>query len=69
LTSSVENYAFLTDAATSSRALSRSGKKILHVDKNDYYGGTEAAFSLQEAESWAEQANSRKPSSFIFSFF
>ncbi|KAF2465886.1 rab geranylgeranyl transferase escort protein-like protein [Lindgomyces ingoldianus] len=33
-------------------ALSRSGKKILHIDENGYYGGTEAAFSLQEAEEW-----------------
>ncbi|KAF2083590.1 hypothetical protein K490DRAFT_60336 [Saccharata proteae CBS 121410] len=35
-------------------ALSRSGKKVLHVDKNEYYGGREAAFSLQEAENWAD---------------
>ncbi|KAI9817530.1 MAG: Rab proteins geranylgeranyltransferase component A [Pycnora praestabilis] len=35
-------------------ALSRSGKKVLHVDKNDYYGGSEAAFSLQEAEEWVK---------------
>jgi RAB protein geranylgeranyltransferase component A len=34
------------------RALSRSGKRVLHVDRNGYYGGAEAAFSLQEAESW-----------------
>ncbi|KAL2259140.1 hypothetical protein VTK26DRAFT_7312 [Humicola hyalothermophila] len=33
-------------------ALSRSGKKILHIDPNDFYGGAEAAFSLQDAESW-----------------
>ncbi|KAI4632315.1 uncharacterized protein J4E88_006122 [Alternaria novae-zelandiae] len=36
-------------------ALSRSDKKILHVDENDYYGGAEAAFSLQEAEEWAQR--------------
>ncbi|KAF2434865.1 hypothetical protein EJ08DRAFT_627082 [Tothia fuscella] len=35
-------------------ALSRSEKRILHVDKNDYYGGAEAALSLQEAESWVQ---------------
>ncbi|KFY43685.1 hypothetical protein V494_01843 [Pseudogymnoascus sp. VKM F-4513 (FW-928)] len=35
-------------------ALSRSDKKVLHVDGNNYYGGPEAAFSLQEAETWAE---------------
>lgn len=28
---------------------------MLHIDKNDYYGGPEAAFSLQEAEVWAEK--------------
>ncbi|KAM5439563.1 hypothetical protein MferCBS31731_004318 [Microsporum ferrugineum] len=38
-------------------ALSRSGKKILHIDKNDYYGGSEAAFSLQEAEEWAKKVD------------
>lgn len=25
---------------------------MLHVDKNSYYGGCEAAFSLPEAEEW-----------------
>lgn len=29
---------------------------MLHVDKHDYYGGTEAALSLQEAEAWASTA-------------
>ncbi|KAK1780535.1 GDP dissociation inhibitor [Copromyces sp. CBS 386.78] len=36
-------------------SLSRSGKNILHIDPNDYYGGAEAAFSLQEAESWVDR--------------
>jgi RAB protein geranylgeranyltransferase component A len=36
------------------RALSRSGKKVLHVDKNTYYGGTDAAFSIQEAQEWVD---------------
>ncbi|KAL7621559.1 Rab proteins geranylgeranyltransferase component A [Parahypoxylon ruwenzoriense] len=34
-------------------ALSRSKKRILHLDPNDYYGEHEAAFTLQEADSWA----------------
>ncbi|KAF2722248.1 hypothetical protein K431DRAFT_222609 [Polychaeton citri CBS 116435] len=34
-------------------SLSRSGKKVLHVDQNENYGGNEAALSLQEAEEWA----------------
>ncbi|KAE8415900.1 GDP dissociation inhibitor-domain-containing protein [Aspergillus pseudocaelatus] len=38
-------------------ALSRSGKKVLHVDRNSYYGGSEAAFSLQEAQEWASKVN------------
>jgi Rab proteins geranylgeranyltransferase component A len=37
------------------RALSRSGKKVLHIDKYPYYGSTEAAFSLREAEAWADE--------------
>ncbi|KAF2454581.1 GDP dissociation inhibitor-domain-containing protein [Lineolata rhizophorae] len=41
-------------------ALSRSNKKILHVDRNDFYGGNEAAFSLQEARSWVIE----RPSSY-----
>jgi RAB protein geranylgeranyltransferase component A len=40
--------------------LSRSEKKILHIDENDYYGGAEAAFSLQEAEEWAKRMNDGK---------
>ncbi|KAF2970676.1 hypothetical protein GQX73_g2887 [Xylaria multiplex] len=34
-------------------ALSRSKKRILHLDANDFYGEHEAALSLQEADSWA----------------
>ncbi|KAI1967096.1 hypothetical protein LOZ58_000591 [Ophidiomyces ophidiicola] len=38
-------------------ALSRSGKRVLHTDKNDHYGGPDAALSLQEAEDWAKKVN------------
>ncbi|KAJ4298700.1 Rab proteins geranylgeranyltransferase component A [Collariella sp. IMI 366227] len=38
-------------------ALSRSGKKILHIDPNEYYGGAEAAFTLQDAASWVERVS------------
>ncbi|KAK6433151.1 Rab proteins geranylgeranyltransferase component A [Oleoguttula sp. CCFEE 5521] len=34
-------------------SLSRSGKRVLHIDRNEYYGGDEAALSLSEAEAWA----------------
>ncbi|PQE07218.1 rab s geranylgeranyltransferase component A protein [Rutstroemia sp. NJR-2017a BVV2] len=40
------------------RALSRSDKKILHVDPNEYYGDEEAAFSLQEVETWVKNSRS-----------
>ncbi|CAI4211199.1 unnamed protein product [Parascedosporium putredinis] len=33
-------------------ALSRSDKKILHVDPNEYYGGPDAALTLQEVSRW-----------------
>ncbi|KAL8387387.1 hypothetical protein RB595_009938 [Gaeumannomyces hyphopodioides] len=36
-------------------SLSRSDKKVLHIDPNDFYGGSEAALSLQESEDWAKQ--------------
>ncbi|AEO65293.1 uncharacterized protein THITE_2086774 [Thermothielavioides terrestris NRRL 8126] len=39
-------------------ALSRSGKKILHIDPNEFYGGAEAALSLQEAEQWVGRISS-----------
>lgn len=35
-----------------SRALSRSGKKILHIDPEGYYGGPDAALTLQDADAW-----------------
>ncbi|RDW80121.1 hypothetical protein BP6252_04759 [Coleophoma cylindrospora] len=45
-------------------ALSRTDKKILHVDQNDYYGDAEAAFSLQEVDQWVEKINSATLRSF-----
>ncbi|KAF2689594.1 rab proteins geranylgeranyltransferase component A [Lentithecium fluviatile CBS 122367] len=45
-------------------ALSRSGKRILHIDENHYYGGAEAAFSLQEAEAWVNKVNEGSSSAF-----
>ncbi|KAI0454026.1 GDP dissociation inhibitor-domain-containing protein [Xylaria acuta] len=35
-------------------ALSRSNKRIIHLDANDFYGEHEAALSLQEADAWAQ---------------
>ncbi|KAK0633127.1 GDP dissociation inhibitor-domain-containing protein [Immersiella caudata] len=45
-------------------SLSRSGKKILHIDPNEYYGGPDAAFSLQETEAWV--GRHAAPSSGLF---
>ncbi|PHH88151.1 hypothetical protein CDD83_7924 [Cordyceps sp. RAO-2017] len=36
-------------------ALSRSDKAILHLDPNGYYGGSEAALSLQEVDEWVDK--------------
>ncbi|KAK5065104.1 hypothetical protein LTR84_000940 [Exophiala bonariae] len=38
-------------------SLSRSGKKILHVDHHDYYGGEDAGLSLQDVENWILEVN------------
>lgn len=43
----------------SQRALSRSGKNILHVDRDENYGGSEAALTLQDADEWAEKYKGR----------
>ncbi|RDA89211.1 hypothetical protein CP532_0501 [Ophiocordyceps camponoti-leonardi (nom. inval.)] len=40
-------------------ALSRSGKAILHVDANNYYGAADAALSLDEADEWAAKHQSQ----------
>ena len=37
---------------------------MLHVDRNKYYGGSEAAVSLQEAESWVSEVNKGSCSEF-----
>ncbi|RAL66024.1 hypothetical protein DID88_005685 [Monilinia fructigena] len=43
-------------------ALSRSNKKILHLDGNEYYGDEEAAFSLQETDAWVKRPHLRNTS-------
>ncbi len=37
-----------------SAAASWAGKKVLHVDKNDFYGSHWAALSLNEIDVWAQ---------------
>ncbi|RMZ86204.1 hypothetical protein DV737_g332, partial [Chaetothyriales sp. CBS 132003] len=38
-------------------ALSRSCKKVLHVDRNAYYGGQDTGLSLQDARQWTRSVN------------
>ncbi|XP_068220721.1 rab proteins geranylgeranyltransferase component A 2 [Palaemon carinicauda] len=35
-------------------ASARIGKKVLHIDRNDYYGGQWASFTLQGMEQWVD---------------
>jgi len=35
--------------------------KVLHVDKNDYYGGIDAGLSLDEAQKWADSREGKPP--------
>lgn len=35
------------------------------MDQNEYYGGTEAALSLQEIEAWVEKVNDGRPATAI----
>ncbi|KAF7954454.1 hypothetical protein EAE96_005575 [Botrytis aclada] len=44
-------------------ALSRSNRKILHVDNNEYYGDEEAAFSLQETDDWVKRSQTQSGTS------
>lgn len=44
--------------------MSRSEKKILHIDQDYYYGGAEAAFSLQEARDWATRVSDTSSGAF-----
>ncbi|KAI0998443.1 hypothetical protein K3495_g9751 [Podosphaera aphanis] len=44
-------------------ALSRSNKKILHIDANEYYGENEAAFTLPEFDKWIEEHEHDRDSS------
>src|SRR5205823_1631199 len=39
-------------------ALARAGKKVLHLDRNEFYGAGWASFSLKDFQAWAEQRES-----------
>ncbi|XP_051877164.1 rab proteins geranylgeranyltransferase component A 1 [Pristis pectinata] len=43
-------------------ACSRIGKRVLHVDRNNYYGGNWASFSFSGLLSWIEECRGQKSS-------
>ncbi|CAG5122964.1 unnamed protein product, partial [Candidula unifasciata] len=47
----------LTEAIVAA-AFSRIGLKVLHLDRNDYYGGAYANFNLEAIETWKQKNNS-----------
>jgi len=42
-------------------ALSRAGKKVLQIDPNGYYGSNEAAFALDELDTWSANLPADSP--------
>ncbi|KAJ6262097.1 hypothetical protein Dda_2902 [Drechslerella dactyloides] len=50
----------VTNLPGNARALARAGKKVLHVDKNPYYGDEYAALSLAELQAWAAATRSSR---------
>ena len=42
-----------------SSALAKAGKKVLHLDANEYYGSEDASFSLDELIEWAGRSHTR----------
>ena len=43
-------------------ALARAGDRVLHVDRNAYYGGSGAGFSLGKLQAWAAERTERAKS-------
>ena len=43
-------------------ALARAGDRVLHVDRNAYYGGSGAGFSLEKLQAWAAERTERAES-------
>ena len=43
-------------------ALARAGDRVLHVDRNAYYGGSGAGFSLGKLQAWAAERTERAES-------
>lgn len=49
------------------RALSKAGLKVIHIDRQPYYGGTEASLTTDELHRWVEALSSQRSAGKIFS--
>ena len=61
----LEHYDLVIDgtgftAAIVACAASRSGKTVLHIDSNNYYGGSSGSFPLEDFQAWCRGAISSK---------
>lgn len=61
----VEQYDLIIDgtgltAAIVACAASRSGKSVLHIDSNNYYGGSSGSFTFEDFQAWCRGALSEK---------
>jgi len=66
MTSEDDNFDLLIDGtglteSILAAAVAWTGKKVLHVDKNTFYGSYWAALSVEEVDTWV-QTNSGKGS-------
>lgn len=61
----LEHYDLVIDgtgltAAIVACAASRSGKSVLHIDSNNYYGGSSGSFPPEDFQAWCRGAISSK---------
>lgn len=46
-------------------AASRIGKRVLHLDRNDYYGGMWASFTFEALQKWLDECRNGKTNDFV----
>ncbi len=49
---------------SSFNAFSVDGKKVLHMDRNDYYGGESASLNLEQL--WTQSGKEGKPPEVVY---